>query len=106
MEMEINVINNKNFKTFYSKIRVRGKEVFIISFSSGKWTTWKNRSIDYSKHEYLPDKIVMKTCFSEEKLIKQFGPPFLRKPPFSTNQLTPYFWAIFLGPPSLSKFWK
>ena len=30
----------------------------------------------------------MKTCFSEEKLIKHFGPsPFLREPPFSTNPL-------------------
>ena len=34
---------------------------------------------DYSKHKYLPDKkeksipTVMKTCFSEEKLMKQFG---------------------------------
>ena len=36
MEMEINVINNKNFKTFYLEVRVRGKEVFIISFSSRK----------------------------------------------------------------------
>ena len=30
-------------------------------------------------------------------------PPFLRDPPF---QLTPYFWAIFSWPPSLSKFQK
>ena len=27
MEMEINVINNKNFTKFYLKIRVRGKEI-------------------------------------------------------------------------------
>ena len=27
MEMEISVINNKNFTKFYSKIRVRGKEI-------------------------------------------------------------------------------
>ena len=33
MEMEINVINNKNFAKFYLKIRVRGKE---ISFPSRK----------------------------------------------------------------------
>ena len=36
--------------------------------------------MDYSKHEYLPDKkrkesiqTVKKTCFSEGKLMKQFG---------------------------------
>ena len=27
MEMEINVINNKNFTKFYLKVRVRGKEI-------------------------------------------------------------------------------
>ena len=27
MEMETNVINNKNFTKFYLKIRVRGKEI-------------------------------------------------------------------------------
>ena len=27
IEMEINVINNKNFTKFYLKIRVRGKEI-------------------------------------------------------------------------------
>ena len=37
--------------------------------------------------------------------MKQFGNPPLSKrtPPF---QLTPYFWAIFSWPPSLSKFQK
>ena len=35
----------------------------------------------------------MKTCFSEEKLMKQFGNPlFLRGPPF---QLTPLFLSNF-----------
>ena len=37
------------------------------------------RSIDYSKRECLPDKksipLVMKTCFSEEKLMKKFETP-------------------------------
>ena len=50
-------------------------------------TTSKNRSTDYS--EYLPDKknpTVMKTCFSEGKLIKQFGkPPLSKRTPLSTN---------------------
>ena len=38
---------------------------------------------------------VMKTCFTEEKLMKQFGarPPFLRELPF---QLTPLFLSHFL----------
>ena len=38
--------------------------------------------IDYNKREYLPDKknpIVTKTCFSEEKLMKQFGNPSLSR---------------------------
>ena len=57
-------------------------------------------------HEDSPDRkipIVMETCFSEGKLMKQFGTPlFLTEtPPF---QLTPYLWAIFSWPPSLSKF--
>ena len=46
-----------------------------------------NRSIDYSKHEYLPDKksipIVMKICFSEEKLRKKFGTPLSTNPTIS-----------------------
>ena len=47
--------------------------------------------------EHLPDKknpIVMKTCFSEGKLMKQFGNPPLSKrtPPF---QLTPH--PLFLS---------
>ena len=66
-----------------------------ISLSSKKKTTWKNRSIDYNKCEHLPDKknpIVMKTCFSEEKLMKQFGNPPLSK-------RTPLFnWSIFSWP--------
>ena len=64
---------------------------------------WKNRSIDYSKRKYLSDKketksipIVMKTCFSERKLMKQFGNPFFLRE--SSFQLTPYFWAIFYHP--------
>ena len=40
--------------------------------------------------------IVMKACFSEEKLIKQFGPPSL-----SSNHL---FLSNFFMTPSLSKF--
>ena len=39
----------------------------------------------------------MKTCFSEGKLMKQFGKPlFLRGPP--------YFWAIFSWPPLCGNF--
>ena len=39
---------------------------------------------------------VMKTCFSERKLMEQVG-----NSPF---QLTPYFWAIFLWNLSFSKY--
>ena len=58
------------------------------------------RSIDYSKHEYLPDKEkksilrVMKTCFSAGKLMKQFG-----KTPLSKR--TPLFLSKFFMPPPL-----
>ena len=55
----------------------------------------KNRSIDYSKHEYLPHKkskksipILIKICFSEGKLTKQFGPPH---PPPHPTPPAPYF---------------
>ena len=57
--------------------------------------------IDYNKREYLPDKknpIVTKTCFSEEKLMKQFGNPPLSRghpPPF---QLTPISEKLFHAP--------
>ena len=58
-----------------------------VSFSSKKYTTLKNKSIDYNKREYLPDKknipIVMKTCISEEKPMKQFGnPPLSARTPY------------------------
>ena len=49
--------------------------------------------------------IVVKTCFSEEKLMKQFGNPPLSKRTAPSHQ-TPYFWAIFSWSPSLSKFQK
>ena len=47
----------------------------------------------------------MKTCFSEGKLMKQFGNPPLSKrtPPLSTN---PLFLSNFFMTPSLSKFQK
>ena len=32
MEMEINVINNKNLRTFYLKTSVRGNEISYIIF--------------------------------------------------------------------------
>ena len=42
-------------------------------------------------------------CFSEGKLMKQFGNPlFLRGPP--PFQLTPYFWSIFSWPPLCPNF--
>ena len=43
-------------------------------------------NIYQTKKEQKSIPIVMKTCFSEEKLIKQVGnPPFLREPPFQLN---------------------
>ena len=56
MEMEIN--NNKIFTKLYLKLRVRGKEISWYIIFQWKETTWKNRSIDYSKCEYLLDKKV------------------------------------------------
>ena len=55
MEMEI---NNKIFTKLYLKLRVRGKEISWYIIFQWKETTWKNRSIDYSKCEYLLDKKV------------------------------------------------
>ena len=44
----------------------------------------------------------MKTCFLEEKLIKQFRNPFLlREPPFSANP--PIYQQFFHEPPP--NFW-
>ena len=45
----------------------------------------------------------MKTCFSEGKLMKQFGnPPFLKEPPFSTNP--PISEQFFHDPPLCPNF--
>ena len=55
-----------------------------MSFSSRKWTTWKNRSTDYIKHEYLYEyfnsnenmlfwrKTVWNPPFNEPPISKQF----------------------------------
>ena len=44
----------------------------FITFSSRKHTTRRNRSIDYSKREYLPNKKYSNgnENFSEQKLMK------------------------------------
>ena len=68
-----------------------------ILLSSRKEPTWKNRSIDYSKWNISQTKkkkksipTVMRTSFSEGKLMKQFGnPPLSKRTPHF--QLTPYF---------------
>ena len=76
----------------YLRIRVRGKEIsyhFLVESKSHKRI---DLLIIASVNIYLPDKekrsilIVMKTCFSSGKLMKQFGnPPFLKDPPPSFN---------------------
>ena len=73
-----------------------------ISFSSKTKTTQKNRSIDYIKCGYLPDKkipIVMKACFSEGKLMKLFGNPPLSEQFFHDPPLCPNFKNENLPPP-------
>ena len=75
-------------------------------FFSRKESTLKNRSIDYTMREYLPEKkgvpMAMKTYFSKWKLIKHFGNvSFLKEPPF---QVTLYLSEIVSWPPSLFKF--
>ena len=66
-------------------------------------------SIDYNMHEHLPDKKKEKKYSNSNEYMPFWRktdkaiwkPSFLREPPF---QLTPYFWATFSWPPSLSKF--
>ena len=86
----------------FSKIIVKNKSKRKINFIYHflvKKSTWKNRSIDYKKCEYLPDKknpIVMKTCFSKRKLMEQFGnPPLSKWTPPPSFQLTPLFLSNF-----------
>ena len=89
--MELNVINNKNF-TFFFLNKSKWKRNIIYHFLV---EIKPHERIDLSiaaimniyqtkkkKKNCIP--IVMKTCFPEEKLIKKFGPPFLREfPPFN-----------------------
>ena len=64
-------------------------------------------SIDYNKRGHLPDKknpLVMKTCFSEGKLMKQYGnPPVSKRTPLSNNSPIS---EQFFHDPLLSKFKK
>ena len=95
--MEINVVNNEIFTKLQLKIRVRGKDIFQQNENH-----MKEQTIDNNKCEYLPDKqnpMIMKTCFSEGKLIKQFGNPPLSKrtlPPFQPTSL--YLSNFFMTP--------
>ena len=67
-----------------------------------------NKSIDYSKCEYLPDKRYSNSNGNMLFLRKSdetiWKPPFLREPPLSTNRLISE--QFFSWPPSLSKFQK
>ena len=79
MEMEINVINHKIFK-IYLKIRLRRKEISYHFLVKSKTHGRTDLLITASVNIYETKKsisIVMKTCFSQRKLMKQFGnPPF------------------------------
>ena len=105
MEREI---NNKIFTKLYLKIKVRGKEISDIIFCK-KETTWKKRSIDYSKCEYLLHK---NSNSNENMLFLRKTDKTIWKPPLSKSippphfQLNPLFLSNFLWPPSLSKFQK
>ena len=74
MGMEINVINNKIFTEIYLKIKVKGKPHermnLLITASVNIYQTKKS----------IP--IVMKTCFSYGKLMKQYGNPLSKRTPY------------------------
>ena len=76
MEMEINAINNTNFTKAYLKIRVRGKSISYYFLGESKPHERINLLITVSMNIYQTKKesipIVLKKCFSEEKLMKQF----------------------------------
>ena len=75
MEIEINVINNKNFTKFYLKIGVREKDISCYFLVESKPYERIDLLITASINIYQTKKkkkgipIKMKTCFSEEKLI-------------------------------------
>ena len=82
MEMEINVINNKIFTELYLKLRVRKINFITYHFLVKRKPHEKIDLLITEKS--IP--IVMKTCFSKGKLMKQFGnPPLSKKSPLSTN---------------------
>ena len=62
-----------------------------------------NGHIYQTKKEKKSIPIVMKTCFSEEKLIKQFGKPLSKRAPPPPTLL---FLSNFSWPASLSKYLK
>ena len=77
------------------RIRVRGKEISYYFLVESKSYKRIDLLIIASVNFIL---IVMKTCFSAGKLMKQFG----NHPPLSTNP--PISEQFFHDPPSLSKF--
>ena len=78
MEMEINIINNEIFTKLYLKIRVSRK---VKSKPRERMDLLITTSVNIYRTKKNP--IVMKTCFSEGKLMKQFGTPSA----LSTNPL-------------------
>ena len=82
---------------------------FYLNFKSiiikKKKTTWKNRSIDYNKCEYLPDKKKSnsKHAFLKENWWNNLETPlFLRRTPLSTNP--PISEQFFHDPPLCPNF--
>ena len=68
----------------YLKIRVRGKEISYHSLVESKPHEIIDLLITASVNVYQTKKgipIIMKTCFSEEKLTKEFGNPLSERPP-------------------------
>ena len=95
MKMEINVINNKIFKTYIFKNKRKQKRNFMIyhflveSKAHERIDLLITASVNIyqtKKEKSIPT--VMKTCFTEGKLTKQFGNPHLskRNPLFISEQ--------------------
>ena len=101
--MEINIVNNE----ILVKNKSKRKRNFIIYHFVVKRKPYEriDQLITTSVHIYQTKKnpIVMYTCFSEGKLMKQLGNPFLSKrTPLSTKP--PIYGQFFHDPPLCPNF--